>query len=159
MPSFINDLALKDLKSMVAKTSSLILVDPSKLNAADSLKLRRNLHDVGAKMKVAKVSLIKRAVPDSAAKMVEGKTPIALVTTKDMLGAAKILADLEKEEKISLRGGLMDGQLLDPASVKKLASLPSKDQLRGMLVSLLASPMSRLARVLGMVAEKKKAAG
>jgi large subunit ribosomal protein L10 len=158
MPSFINELSLKDLQGLVAANPSLIIVDPSKLNSGDTLKLRKSLSEAGAKMRVAKVSLIKRAVPESAAKMVEGKSPIALVSAKDMLAAAKVLADLEKEEKLSVRGGFMDGQLLDAGQVKKLASMPSKQVLRGMLVSLLASPMSRLARVVAAIAEKKKSA-
>jgi large subunit ribosomal protein L10 len=158
MPSFINELSLKDLQGLVAANPSLIIVDPSKLNSGDTLKLRKSLSEAGAKMRVAKVSLIRRAVPESAAKMVEGKSPIALVSAKDMLAAAKVLADLEKEEKLSVRGGFMDGQLLDAGQVKKLASMPSKQVLRGMLVSLLASPMSRLARVVAAIAEKKKSA-
>ncbi|HYE08352.1 MAG TPA: 50S ribosomal protein L10 [Planctomycetota bacterium] len=159
MPSFINELSLRDLQALVKTNPSLIIVDPSKLKSADSLKLRKGLHDAGAKMRVAKVSLIRRAVPEGAAKLVDGKTPIGLVSAKDMMAAAKLLADLEKEEKLSVRGGIMDGQVLDGAQIKKIASLPSKQQLRQMLVSLLASPMSRLARVLALVGEKKNAGG
>src|SRR5262245_2978245 len=138
MPSFINELSLKEVKGLVEKNPSLIVLDPTKLNSADSLKLRKNLHDVGAKMKVAKVNLLRLAVPEAAAKLVDGKTTIALITAKDMLGAAKVLADLEKEEKVKVKGGIMDGQVLDAGSVKKLATLPGKDQLRGMLVGILA---------------------
>src|SRR3954469_13767958 len=136
MPSFLNELSLKDLQGLVSSNPSLIIVDPSKLNSGDTLKLRKSLSEAGAKMKVAKVSLIKRAVPEGAAKMVEGKSSIALVSAKDMLAAAKVLADLEKEEKLSVRGGFMDGQLLDAGQVKKLASMPSKQVLRGMLVNV-----------------------
>src|SRR5258708_708363 len=144
MPSFINELSLQDLKGMVAKHPSLLLVDPSRLNSADSLALRKNLHGVGARMRLAKVSLVRRAVPESAVKLIEGKNAIALVSCQDMLGAAKIVCDLAKEEKISLKGGLMDGQTLNPAQVTKIASLPSKQTLRGMLVNLLAAPLTSL---------------
>jgi len=159
MPSFINELSLKDLQVLVSANPSLIIVDPSKLNSGDTLKLRKSLSEAGAKMKVAKVSLIKRAVPEGAAKMVEGKSSIALVSAKDMLAAAKVLADLEKEEKLSVRGGFMDGQLLDAGQVKKLASMPSKQVLRGMLVNVLAAPLVGLARVIAEIKKKKEAAG
>ncbi len=159
MPSFINELSLSDLKSLVKADPSLIIVDPSKLKSEDTLKLRRNLAAAGAKMRIAKVSLIKRAVPESAAKMVEGKTPIGLVSAKDMLAAAKILADVEKEDKLAVRGGFMDGQLLAAADVKKLASMPSQQVLRGMLVNVLAAPLVGLARVIAEIKKKKEAAG
>jgi large subunit ribosomal protein L10 len=159
MPSFINELSLRDLQTHVKANASLIIVDPSKLKSDDTLKLRKSLSDAGAKMKVGKVSLIKRAVPESAAKMVEGRTPIGLVSAKDMLAAAKVLADLEKEEKLAVRGGFMDGQLLDAAQVKKLATMPSQQTLRGMLVNVLAAPIVGLARVVAEIAKKKGAAG
>jgi large subunit ribosomal protein L10 len=159
MPSFINEALLKDVAGLVKANPSLILVDSSRLNAADTLKLRKNLHDAGAKMKVAKVNLLRRAVPQEAVKLLDGKTPVSLVSAKDMIAAAKILADLEKEEKVRLKGGLMDGQVIDPATVKKLASMPSKEVLRGMLVNLLAAPLVGLARVISEIAKKKQAAG
>ncbi len=158
MPSFINELLLKDVQGLIAGSTSLILVDSSRLNSADTLKLRKNLHDAGAHMKVTKVNLLRLVVPKDAAKLLDGKTSVSLVTTKDMISAAKILADLEKEEKVRLKGGLMDGQILDPATVKKLASMPSKLALRGMLVNLLAAPLVGLARVVSEIAKKKQAA-
>src|SRR5687768_11685249 len=158
MPSFINELSLRDVKGMVDGASSLILLDPSRLNSADSLKLRKNLHGIGAKLKMAKVNLIRRAVPEGAAKLLDGKTAVGLIATKDMVGAAKIVSDLAKEEKVSVKGGLMDGQVLDPASIGKLANLPGKDQLRGMLVNVLAAPLVGLARVIAEIEKKQKGA-
>jgi len=158
MPSFLNDLALRDIKALVAKHPSLIVVDPSKLNSAETLKLRQQLSGAGARMKMAKVSLIKRALPAAAAAMVEGRTPIALVSAPDMLTAAKILAELAKDEKLALKGGLMDGKVIDTATVKKLASLPSQQVLRGMLVNVLAAPLVGLARVVAEIEKKLKPA-
>jgi large subunit ribosomal protein L10 len=159
MPSFINDLSLKEVKALVSGSPSVIVLDPSRLNSSDSLALRKSLNGAGAKMKVAKVNLIKLALPEAAAKLLEGKTTIALVTAKDMLAAAKIVIDLEKAEKIKVRGGIMDGAILDNASVKKLASMPSKQTLYGMLVNILAAPITGLARVIAEIEKKKKAAG
>lgn len=159
MPSFINDLALKEVKKLVDGSSSLIVLDPTKLNSSDSLALRKNLHDAGAKMKVAKVNLLRLAVPETAAKLLEGKTTIALVAAKDMLAAAKVVVEMEKAEKIKVRGGIMDGAVLDNASVKKLASMPSKQTLYGMLVNVLAAPIVGLARVIAEIEKQKKAAG
>ena len=155
MPSFINELMLNEVKVLVAASPSFIVLDPAKLNSADTLKLRKTLRGVGAKMKVAKVALIRRVVPESAAKMCDSKSTIALVLASDMIAAAKVVADLAKEDKVSLKGGLMDGMSLDVAGIKRLAELPSKQTLRGMLVNILAAPLAGLARVIAEIEKKK----
>ncbi|MBA3684346.1 MAG: 50S ribosomal protein L10 [Planctomycetes bacterium] len=157
MPSFINELLLKDVKAVVEANPSLILIDPAKLKSNEQLKLRKDLNAIGAKMKVGKVNLLRLAVPANVQKLLEGKSQIGLIAAKDMIAAAKIVSDLAKAEKVTVKGGLMEGQVYDQAGVSKLATMPSKDTLRGMLVNVLASPMSRLARVLAAVAEKKQA--
>ena len=158
MPSMINDLLLKEVKAMVEANPSFIVLDPSKLKASEQLKLRRDLLGAGAKMKVTKVNLLRIAVPTGAGAMFDGKSTVALVAASDMIAAAKIVADLEKEQKVSLKGGLMDGQVLDSAGVKKLASMPGKQTLRGMLVNVLAAPIVGFARVIAEIEKKKNPA-
>ena len=158
MPSMINDLLLKEVKAMVEANPSFIVLDPSKLKASEQLKLRRDLLGAGAKMKVTKVNLLRIAVPTGAGTMLDGKSTVALVAASDMIAAAKIVADLEKEQKVSLKGGLMDGQVLDSAGVKKLAAMPGKQTLRGMLVNVLAAPIVGFARVIAEIEKKKNPA-
>ena len=158
MPSFINSALLVDAKALVAANPSFIVFDPSKLKSHDQLKLRKSLNGAGAKMRVTKVNLARIAFPAVAHKLLDGKSTIAIIAAPDMIAAAKIVADLEKEEKLTLRGGLMDGQAIDAAGIKKLASMPSKQTLRGMLVNVLAAPIVGFARVIAEI-EKKKSAG
>src|SRR3954469_13655311 len=99
MPSFINNALLTDVKALVAASPSFIVLDPTKLKSGDQLKLRKTLNGAGAKMKVTKVNLARIAMPAQAQKLLDGKTTIAVVAASDMIAAAKILADLEKEEK------------------------------------------------------------
>jgi large subunit ribosomal protein L10 len=155
MPNFINQLMFTEVKALVDASPSLIVLDPAKLNSADTLKLRADLRGIGAKMKVAKVSIIQRVVPDKAKALCDSRSTIALVLAKDMLAAAKVLADLAKEEKISLKGGIMDGQAVDIAGLKRLAELPSAQVLRGMLVNILAAPLTGLARAVAEIHKKK----
>jgi large subunit ribosomal protein L10 len=156
MPSMINDLLLKEVKALVEANPSFIVLDPSKLKSNEQLKLRKDLLGAGAKMKVTKVNLLRIAVTAGTAdKILTGKSTVALVAASDMIAAAKICADLEKEQKVSLKGGLMDGQVLDPAGIKKLASMPGKQTLRGMLVNVLAAPIVGFARVIAEIEKKK----
>ncbi len=158
MPNFINEMMLSEVKTLVDASSSIIILDPAKLNSADTLKLRANLRGVGAKMKVAKVAIFERLVPESAKPMLNSKSTIALVLTQDMLSAAKVLVELAESDKISLKGGVMDGKLVNTADLKVLADLPSLQVLRGMFVNILAAPLTGLVRVLAEI-EKKKGGG
>ncbi len=106
MPSSMNALMLGEVKIAIGKAASIILVDASRLKSNESLKLRKDLRSIGAKLKVAKVALLKRAVPENAAKMCEGtRSSIGVVVCDDMVAAAKIVAELAKEEKLAVRGG------------------------------------------------------
>jgi large subunit ribosomal protein L10 len=147
------------VKAQVEKTPSFIVIDPSKLTSGDTLKLRTALRGVGAKIKVAKVGILARAVPSDAAKLIEGKTSIGLVLSNDVVGAAKVVQDVfkdEKEPKLTVKGAFMDGLVYDAASVKRFADLPSKQTLRGMFVNVLAAPLVGLARVIAEIEKKQK---
>lgn len=156
MPSFINKLMLNEVKALVDKTPSFIVIDPAKLNSGDTLQLRSQLRAVGGKLKVAKVAILALAVPGAAGKMFEGRTSVGLVIGKDLVGAAKAVQDLAKEEKLTIKGALMDGQVMDAKAVARLAALPSQQTLRGMLVNVLAAPLVGLARVIAEIEKKKQ---
>jgi ribosomal protein L10 len=109
-------------------------------------------------MKVAKVSILELVVPEVAKSMLDHKCTIGIVLTQDMLGAAKALAELAGENKLSVKGGVMDGKPVTPADLKILAELPSLQVLRGMLVNILAAPLTGFVRAIAEI-EKKKAGG
>jgi len=147
MPSLLNELALKELKGIVEDNPSLILIDPGHLKADESLSLRRDLHDAGAFVRVAKSRLIRRAVPEGLRPHLDGKGPVALVGAEDIAAAAKVLKRLVKEEKVVLRAGLVEGQALDAGAAKRLADLPTKHEGRAMLARALRTPYLKLAKI------------
>ena len=156
MPSFINELMLKELSGVAANATSLILVDHSRLKSDETLKLRLDLRKVGAQLKVSKVRLLRRAIPASAAKIIEkSKGSVGVVLATDMVAAAKVVAALAKEDKVTLRGGLMDGATLDVVAIKRISELPGKQQLLGMLVNVLQAPIAGFARVISEIHKKQ----
>ncbi len=156
MPSFINELMLKELSGVAANATSMILVDHSRLKSEETIKLRLDLKKVGAQLKVSKVRLLRRAIPASAAKIIEkSKGSVGVVLATDMVAAAKVVAALVKEDKVTLRGGLMDGATLDIATIKRISELPSKQQLLGMLVNVLQAPIAGFARVISEIHKKQ----
>lgn len=151
MPNIINELALAEVTTVVEASTALILLDPTGLKAADSLQLRKDLHAAGAQMKIAKASIIRRALPESVSEIVPAGGSLALVGGEDIAAAAKLLQALAKEEKVSIRGGLIEGNALNAVDAAKLADLPSREQLYGMLCNVLAAPMVGMVRVLNEV--------
>jgi large subunit ribosomal protein L10 len=82
--------------------------------------------------------------------------PLIYSFSEDAVAAAKVLADFAKgNDKLIVKAGAYAGKALNAEGVKALASIPSKEVLLAQLAGLLMSPISRTARVLAAVAEKK----
>jgi large subunit ribosomal protein L10 len=106
--------------------------------------LRRRLRKQGVDYVVIKNTLALRAVNDSGlvAERLKGQT--GLVIAKDPVAAAKVLSDFAKEndQRPAVKGGLLEGKSLDVEQVKKLASMPSREQMFAELGAGLQSPMA-----------------
>ena len=121
-------------------------------------ELRNQARSNGVTLSVLKNTLARRAVAgssfESAAEQMTG--PLIYGFSEDAVAAAKVVAEFAKtNDKLVIRGGVYDGKALDANGVKQLASIPTKEVLLSQLCGLLMSPVSRTARVLAALAEKK----
>ncbi len=148
MPSIINQAILSEVKTVVDASDAILFVDPIGLKADEALKLRKDLTGVGASMKVAKANIIRLTLTEDVSANLTGSGSLGMVVGEDIAAAAKVVRDLVKEEKVTVRGGLIEGNALDAGSALKLADLPSRHQLHGMLANVLAAPITGLARLL-----------
>jgi large subunit ribosomal protein L10 len=82
------------------------------------------------------------------------KGPTGVAVSKDAAAAAKVLVDFakENEQRPKLKGGLVDGETVDEAEVKKLATLPTKDVALG----LLAGAMNGVLMVFALALDARK---
>jgi large subunit ribosomal protein L10 len=148
MPSLINELMLAEVTEVAKGAQAIILIDASKLNAADAIAFRAKLRKSGAKLKVAKSGVIYRVLPAEVAKVAPPSGPIGMVCTgEDIAAAAKVINELVKEEKVKLKGGVMEGKALDAKAAKSLADLPTREQANAMVVRVLQSPLTQLVRI------------
>jgi large subunit ribosomal protein L10 len=148
MPSLIKELMLAEIAEVVKTANALILVDASKLNAADAIAFRAKLRTAGAKLKMAKAAVLYRALPAELAKVAPPAGPIGLICTgEDIAAAAKLINELVKEEKIKLRGAVLEGKCLDAKAAKSLADLPTREQAGVMLLRVLSAPLVQLVRI------------
>jgi large subunit ribosomal protein L10 len=107
-------------------------------------ELRRRFKKAGVEYVVIKNTLALRAVNESGLVSDTLKGPTGLVVAKDPVSAAKVLTDFakENEDKPTVKGGLLSGKRIDNAQLKRLASLPSREQMLADLGAGMQSPMA-----------------
>jgi large subunit ribosomal protein L10 len=142
----------------VFKASGVVVVAHyAGLTVADMQKLRVQMKQAGAQVKVAKNRLAKIALDGTDVAVVAPllKGPTVLAYSGDPVAAPKVAIDFAKaNEKFVILGGAMGRTTLNPDGVKALASLPSLDELRGKLVGLLKAPATKIAQLVNAPAGK-----
>ena len=138
-----------DLAARLEEASTLILADYRGLTVADLEELRRELYQHGARFTIVKNTLTLRAAQKAGVEGLEefltGPTAIAFVTDGDMIATAKALvATAKKTSVLTLKGGILDGRKIGSEDVTALAAVPTLDVLQGMVVGVIAAPLTHL---------------
>ena len=133
-----------ELSQKLNTAQSLYYTDFTGLNVKRMTELRRRLKKAGVEYVVIKNTLALRAVNESGLVSDTLKGPTGLVVAKDPVSAAKVLTDFakENEDKPAVKGGLLSGKRIDNAQLKRLASLPSREQMLADLGAGMQSPMA-----------------
>ncbi len=134
------------------QSSGLVVVTQQiGLTVSEVTDLRRRMRDVGAGFKVTKNRLARLALAGTAYEHLDQlfRGPTAIAFSVDPVAAAKIaVAFAKSNDKLTITGGSLGGQVLDLAGVQALATLPSLDELRGKILGVLQAPASRIASIL-----------
>ncbi|MHB0798628.1 50S ribosomal protein L10 [Bacillus thuringiensis] len=144
-------------------SKSTIVVDYRGLTVSEATELRKQLREAGVEFKVYKNSLTRRAA--ESAEMAElnefltGPNAIAF-SNEDVVAPAKVLNDFAtKHEALEIKAGVIEGKLVTLDEVKAIATLPSREGLLSMLLSVLQAPIRNLALATKAVAEQKEEQG
>ncbi len=153
---------VQELVEKLNESKTTIVADYRGLTVAEATELRKNLREAGIDFRVVKNTLTRRATAESNNAALDvylkGPTAIAFGVT-DVVAPAKILNDFAgKHKALEIKGGLVEGRLVDAEGVKSLANLPSREGLLSMLLSVLQAPMRNLAYATKQVAEQKESA-
>jgi large subunit ribosomal protein L10 len=141
-----------EIKEKLSKASSVILTDYRGLNVAEITELRSILRDAGVEYKVAKNTLTLIAARDSGLedleKYLEGPTALAF-GMQDPVAPAKLLSKFAKTHKnLEIKGGVLEGQVIDIEGVKNLADLPPREVLLAQVFAGMQAPISGIVNVL-----------
>jgi large subunit ribosomal protein L10 len=139
---------VEQLAERLRSTDTLMVADYRGLTMPQIDELRSRLLEAGARFTVVKNTLTKRAAEQAGAtrvlELIEGPTAIAfLEADSDPAAVAKVLSETARaHDVLVIRGGLLEGDLVGDAEIKRLASLPPADVLRAQLVGAVAGPLT-----------------
>lgn len=146
------------IKNNLKESSSVFIIKYSGLSSPDLTTLRQSLRSTKAKFFIAKNTIIRRVLKDSAhepmLKFIDG--PCGLVFTKEEpVDTARALYSFSRDHgNLKLEGGFLKEKILDNKDIERLARLPAKEVLRAQTVAALKSPISGLVFVLGGTLKK-----
>lgn len=144
---------VKELASELKDATAIFAVDYRGISVPQAAELRAGLRDADTRFRIVKNRLTLRAAEAAGTDVLKdhlsGPTALALVKGDAAL-AAKTLRRLGSEwELLDYKGGLMDGEELDPDSFTAIAVLPGREALNAQLAGVVASPLTGLVRGLG----------
>ena len=160
---------LQDAQLSIKDASSIVYGEYRGLDVESMTQLRKTSRSVGVKLKIYKNTIFKKALVGSKFESLNGhlEGPLVYGISSDAVASAKLLVDFSKEnEGLVVKGGSLDGSILDLNSVKALASIPPRDELIGKLLGVANGPIlgfvralnevpSRLVRVLSAIRDQK----
>lgn len=162
-----------DLHDRFSRSNIVILTDYMGLDVMAINDLRRKLREANIEYKVVKNTLLVRAAAETDVELIKdnfkGPSAVAL-SYDDPVAPAKVLTQFAADnKKLEIKVGLLNGKVLDPAAIKALASLPSREILLGQvlstmngvptaLVRALSNVVGRMLNVLQAIKEQKEAA-
>ena len=144
---------VKELAEELKGAQAIFAVDYRGISVPRAAELRAGLREADTRFRIVKNRLTLRAADAAGTESLKdhltGPTALALIKGDAAL-AAKTLSRLGSEwEVLDYKGGLMDGEELDPDSFKAIARLPGREALNAQLAGVVASPVTGLVRGLG----------
>ena len=152
MPNTKNIDQVSELKEIFSKAKAVYFTEYHGLNVGDITKLRSEFFKANVEYKVAKNTLIKLAAEQNnisgLSEVLTGSTAIA-ISYDEPVAPAKVIKEFTKDNDLpTVKGILFEGEFLPGEEFKKLADMPSKEELISQLVAMLSSPLQKLVSTL-----------
>ena len=143
---------VEEFSEKLGMAKSIVLSDYRGLTVEEDTNLRRELREAGVEYKVVKNSLTSRAAKNCDMEYLNdfltGPVSIAL-SYDDVIKPAKVLWEFsDKNKKLEIKAGVINGKLISIEEVKALAKLPSREVLIATLLGTLNSPITGFVNVL-----------
>ncbi len=155
MPTPQKEALVAELRQATENSESIYLAEFSHLNVAEMNKLRSQILEHQAYLRVTKNRLLKLAFAGTPAeelcKYLSGPTVVAFCQS-DPIAVAKVLTEFGQDHQhLVMKAGLFDGMILDQEQMAQIAQLPPRDQLQAQVLASLITPANSVVNLLGMV--------
>ncbi|MFC6314067.1 50S ribosomal protein L10 [Lapidilactobacillus achengensis] len=142
-----------------SRAKSAVVVDYLGLTVAQATELRKQLREAGVEMKVVKNTYLRRAADKAGYEGLDetftGPTAVAF-SYDDVVAPARIMANFAKTvDALEIKGGIIEGKVATLEAINELATLPNRDGMLSMLLSVLQAPIRNVAYAVKAVAEAK----
>lgn len=150
--------SLAEVTKLFETSKVVVLTDYRGIKVEDVTALRRQVREVKGRFKVVKNTISRKVFADakyeSFRKLLKGSSALAF-GQEDPIALVKKITEFTKTNKqLTVRAGLMDGEVLTLAELTVLATLPSRDVLLAQIMGLLNAPMaSFLGNLNGQIAD------
>ncbi len=147
-----------ELAEKLRESTTTVVTDYRGLSVAQVTELRKKLREADVEFHVIKNSLVRRATAQTELTDLDEHLvgPTAIAFSKDVVAPAKILSEFaKKNDALKVKGGVVEGKVVDLGQIKALADLPSREGLLSMLLSVLQAPMRNVALAVKAVADKQ----
>jgi len=161
----MNQSILDSKKAVVTEVSeklkaskSAVVVEYRGLTVKEVTDLRRELRKDGIEFKVYKNSFAQRAATDLGYEKLTSSLsgPNAIAFGADAVAPSRILAKFAKKHKmLVLKGGVVEGTVLDAAQIAEVAALPNREGMYSQILGMLQSPVRKFAYALQQIADQK----
>lgn len=143
-----------ELAAQLGDAQAVYAVDYRGISVPQAAELRASLREHDASFRIVKNTLTLRAADkagvDGIKELVaDGPTALTFVRGDAALAAKALDTFSRRANVLEVKGGLLEGRVLAPDEVRRLARLPSHEVLMGQFAGVVASPLTGLVRGLG----------
>ncbi len=154
---------VKELAESMKNAKLVLLVDYRGTTVEDDTKLRKDLREVKGVCKVTKNNIMKRALDANGESGLDSELegPTSLIfSNEDYLAPLKVVYKFSSaHENYKIKGGFVEGKLMNVDELITLAKLPSREELLSKLAGSLLQTISKIAVAIDQVRIKKESEG
>ncbi len=154
---------VKSLQTNLEKSQAVFVTNLIGVSANETVDIRKNIREAGGQIVVTRNTLFCKAaegtVYGNALKDLKGPHAVAFAFD-DAVAIAKVINDVSKDnEMVQFKAGVLDGKDLSIEEIKKLANLPSRDQMLATVLATFNAPISAFVRVIDAIKKQKEEGG
>ncbi|MBI4697852.1 MAG: 50S ribosomal protein L10 [Nitrospirae bacterium] len=140
---------VSELHDKFSKATGIIFTEYKGLTVLEMSELRKQLRGSAVDYKIAKNTLARRASDGTSIEVgkeaFKGPMGIAIGYSDPVSLSKKVLEYAKSNDKLKIKGGIIEGKVCGDTDIKAIAGLPSREILLAMFIGAMQSPLSKFA--------------